>query len=195
MPRAGENGRPRRATLDPIVTKGHLGKADGPYAVDTLTAPDDNPQKSFLRFGGLDFFANGDLAVCSVSGDVWVVSGVDEKLDQLEWRRFATGLFQPLGLKVVDDQIYVLGRDQITRLHDLNRDGEADFYENFNNDGLVTTNGHAYVACLERDPAGNFYYIKCGDRTPHGGTILRVSPDGRSSSRSPPACGTRTGWG
>ena len=30
--------------------------------------------------------------------------------------------------------MYVLGRDQITRLHDLNADGEADFYENFNND-------------------------------------------------------------
>jgi hypothetical protein len=172
------NGGPARYP-DLLVTKGQLGKSDGPYAVDTLTAPDDNPQKLFLRFGGLDFFANGDLAVCSVSGDVWVVSGVDDKLEQIKWRRFATGLFQPLGLKVVDDQVYVLGRDQITKLHDLNKDGEADFYENFNNDGLVTTNGHAYVACLERDPAGNFYYIKCGDRTPHGGTVLRVSPDGK----------------
>jgi hypothetical protein len=163
---------------DPIVTKGVLGKAEGPYAVDTLTAPDDNPWHSFLRFGGLDFFKNGDAAVCSVSGDVWVVSGIDDTLDQLKWRRFATGLFQPLGLKVVDDKVYVLGRDQITRLHDLNGDGEADFYENFNNDGLVTANGHAYVTCLETDPGGNFYYVKCGDSTPHGGTVLRVSKDG-----------------
>ncbi len=73
----------------------------------------------------------------------------------------------------------MLGRDQITRLHDLNADGEADFYENFNNDCKVTANSHAYATCLETDPAGNFYYVKCGDGTPpHGGTMLRVSKDG-----------------
>ncbi|QOV87649.1 DUF6797 domain-containing protein [Humisphaera borealis] len=166
----------------PLITKGTLGKSDGPWAVDTLTAPDDNPWHSFLRFGGHDFFSNGDAAICSVSGDVWVVSGIDDKLEKLSWRRFATGLFQPLGLKIVDDKVYVLGRDQITKLHDFNADGEADFYENYNNDGIVTTNGHAYVACLERDAAGNFYYIKCGDRTPHGGTVLKVSPDGKTLS-------------
>ena len=163
---------------EPLITKGALGTGDGPYVVDTLTPPVDNPWKSFLRFGGHDFFSNGDCAVCSVSGDVWVVSGIDEKLEKLTWRRFATGLFQPLGLKVVNDKVYVLGRDQITRLHDLNNDGEADFYENFNNDCKVTTNGHAYTSNLDTDPEGNFYYTKCGDGTEHGGTMLRVSKDG-----------------
>ena len=38
----------------------------------------------------------------------------------------------------MNNEIYVLGRDQITKLHDLNGDGEADFYENFNNDCEVT---------------------------------------------------------
>ena len=170
-------GLPRHP--EPVVTKGVLGRGGGPYVVDTFTPPVDNPWKSFLRFGGLDFFSNGDAAVCSVSGDVWVVSGIDEKLEQLKWRRFATGLFQPLGLKIVDDKVYVLGRDQITRLHDLNNDHEADFYENFNNDAKVTTNGHAYVTNLDTDPAGNFYYIKCADNTEHGGSVLRVSKDGQ----------------
>jgi glucose/arabinose dehydrogenase len=36
----------------------------------------------------------------------------------VKWRRYASGLHQALGLKVVDDKVYVLGRDQITRLHD-----------------------------------------------------------------------------
>ena len=170
-------GGPSRYPV-PVATRGIAGTGDGPYVVDTLTPPAENPWKSFLRFGGLDFFSKGDAAVCSVSGDVWVVGGIDDKLERLTWRRFATGLFQPLGLKVVDDKVYVLGRDQITRLHDLNGDGEADFYENFNNDAKVTTNGHAYVTCLDTDPAGNFYYLKCSDNTEHGGTVLRVSKDG-----------------
>jgi hypothetical protein len=66
-------------------------------------------------------------------GEVWIVSGLDESLEHLRWRRFATGLNQPLGLRVVDGVIHVLGRDQITRLHDVNGDGEADFYECFSN--------------------------------------------------------------
>ncbi len=161
-----------------IPTKGQLGTEKGPYAVDALTAPDDNPWKSYLRFSGVDFFKNGDAAICSISGDVWVVSGIDESLEHLKWKRFATGLFQPLGLRIVDDVVYVLGRDQITRLHDLNGDGEADFYENFNNDCKVTPGAHEFATCLETDPQGNFYYTKCGNPTEHGGTMLKVSKDG-----------------
>ncbi|HZK82388.1 MAG TPA: LamG domain-containing protein, partial [Humisphaera sp.] len=170
---------------DPVVTKGVVGKpdpkSDGAYVVDTLTAPDENPWKSFLRFGGVDFFKNGDAALCSISGDVWVVSGIDDKLENLKWRRYATGLFQPLGLKIVDDTVYVLGRDQITRLHDLNGDGEADFYESFNNECKVTpNNGHAYTTCLETDAEGNFYYCKCGDSTSDGGSVLRCDKYGNN---------------
>ena len=83
---------------------------------------------------GLDFFANGDAAVCTAHGDVWIVRGLDESLGNVTWQRFATGLYQPLGLEIVDDKVIVLGRDQLTRLHDENGDGEADFYESFNHD-------------------------------------------------------------
>ncbi|HXI53099.1 MAG TPA: hypothetical protein VNH84_16400, partial [Candidatus Saccharimonadales bacterium] len=75
------------------------------------------------------------------------------------------------------------GRDQITRLHDLNNDGEADFYENFNNDTVVTANYHEFCLDLQTDRAGNFYYAKGSPwtpdvRSPHQGTMLKVSPDG-----------------
>ena len=71
--------------------------------------------------------------LCTIQGDVWRVEGLDEKLENVRWSRFATGLHQALGLVVADGKVYVLGRDQITRLHDLNGDGEADFYECFSN--------------------------------------------------------------
>ena len=125
--------------------------------------------------------ATFDAAICTLHGDVWLVSGIDAKLEKLTWKRFATGLFQPLGLKIVKNQIYVVGRDQITRLHDLNGDGEADWYENFNNDGQVTANGHEYVTCLETDSQGWFYFLKgnADGATDHDGCLLRVSPDGQ----------------
>ncbi len=161
-----------------LETQGTLGKDDKPYVIDTLTPPFDNPWKSILHFGGHDFFRNGDAAICTMEGDVWVVKGIDAKLEKLTWQRIATGLYHPLGLRIIKDEIYVLGRDQITRLHDLNGDGETDYYENFNNEGHVSMGSHEYVTSLETDPEGNFYYIKCANGTEHGGSILKVNRSG-----------------
>jgi hypothetical protein len=176
-------GGPARWT-EQIETQGKLGTEDGAYQVDTITEPFPNPYRVSTFLGGHDFLPDGRIAVCTFHGDVWIVSGVDDTLAKLTWKRFATGLFQPLGLKVVKGQIYVAGRDQITRLQDLNKDGEADFYENFNNDTVVTPNYHEFVLDLHTDAKGNFYYAKGAPweptvTSPHQGTILKVSPDGK----------------
>lgn len=166
----------------PVVTEGKLGREDGPYVVDTLTLPENNPWKSWIRCSGVDFFSDGRVAMCSVNGDVWVISGVDASLKKLSWKRFATGLFQPLGLRIVNDQIYVVGRDQITRFYDYNNDGEADYYENFNNDVSISPHYHEFCLDLQTDSKGNFYFTKGGNlsqaKLPHHGCLLRVSKDG-----------------
>jgi glucose/arabinose dehydrogenase len=154
-----------------------------PYVVDTLTVPETNRFNSWIRCSGLDFFKGGRrAAVCSVSGDVWLIDNIDDKLDRVTWQRFATGLFQPLGLKIVDEKVYVLGRDQITRLHDLNKDGEADFYENFNNDVAAFLDYHEFALDLQTDSKGNFYFAKGGNlgdaKHPHNGCVIKVSKDG-----------------
>ena len=167
----------------PLITQGKLGTGDGPYVVDTLTMPEPNPYNSWMRLSGVDFFSDGRAAVCSVSGDVWIVSGIDDKLNKVTWQRYATGLFQPLGIKVLKDKVYVLGRDQITRLHDLNKDGEADFYESFNNDVMITPEYHEFALNLEADSKGNFYFNKGGNlgnaKMAHHGSLMRVSADGK----------------
>ncbi|HVR73860.1 MAG TPA: DUF6797 domain-containing protein, partial [Planctomycetota bacterium] len=157
----------------PLETRGVLGAGEGPYVIDTLTVPHENPHRALLYLSGHDFFSNGDAAVSTVHGDVWTVSGIDARLEKLAWRRFATGLYQPLGLRIVEDEVHVLGRDQITRLHDLDRDGEADFYECFSNDSMTSPAGHDYHTCLETDAEGRFYYL-----SPRG--LHRVSRDGRT---------------
>ena len=163
---------------EPLATRGQVGPASGAFAVDTLTMPYENPARALMFAGDLDFFPNGDAAVCTVHGDVWRVRGIDEKLEHLTWQRIATGLFQPLGLKIIGGKVHVLGRDQITILEDLNGDGETDHYINFNNDAEVDAGGHGYATCLETDRAGNFYTLRCASGTSHGGTLLRISPDG-----------------
>lgn len=170
-----------------IVTRGVRGKDSGAYAVDTLTIPLANPWDSYMRIVAFDFFPDGRAAVATLDGDVWIVSGIDDTLEHVVWKRFAAGLFQPLGLRIVDGVIYALGRDQITRLQDLNQDGEADYYENFNNGCMISTGFHEFAMNLETDSSGNFYYTKAATGgtlsiatpTPHYGCLLRVSKDGK----------------
>lgn len=155
-----------------LVTEGILGKDDRAYVIDTLTVPYENPWKAPFYLAGNDFFEDGRAAVCTIDGDVWTVSGIDDKLKRLEWRRFATGLHQPLGLVTRDGKVYVLGRDQITILHDRDNNGEADYYENFTNRYVSSAGGHDFITGLEHDAAGNLYFASANQG------VCKVSPDG-----------------
>lgn len=154
-----------------LETRGTLGSG-GAYVVDTINLPNDNPWNALFFFGGHDFLPDGSALACTMHGDVWQVTGLDDTLEQVRWRRFATGLHHPQGLVVADGEIYVLGRNQITRLRDLNRDGEADSYECFSRAFETSTAGHDFICGLERDAAGNFYTVS-GNQG-----LLRISPDG-----------------
>ncbi|MCG8652955.1 MAG: LamG domain-containing protein, partial [Pirellulales bacterium] len=177
------DGGPARLP-ETILTRPLIGGEAGPFAVDVLTRPATNPWLARVRLTGFDFFPDGDsAAVCSWDGDVWKVSGVDSLGSQLQWKRIATGLFQPLGVRIVDGDVYVTCRDQLTILRDKNGDGEIDFFENFNNDHQVTDHFHEFAMGLQTDAEGNFYYAKSARHAlpavvPHHGTLLRVSKDG-----------------
>jgi putative heme-binding domain-containing protein len=167
-----------------LPARAEIGRADSPFAVDALTVPDTNPWLCQLRLSGFDFMNGGRrAAVCTWDGDVWLVEGVDRPEQGLIWQRIASGLFQPLGLKTINDSIYVCCRDQIVRLNDANGDGEIDFYENFNNDHQVTEHFHEFAMDLQTDLEGNFYYAKAARHglpavVPQHGTLLKVSRDG-----------------
>lgn len=176
-------GGPRRWP-ELLKTTATTGGGDGPFAVDTFGMPERNPWNAQLRLTGFDFFPDGKrLAVCTWDGDVWTVAGIDKPEAGLTWQRIAGGLFQPLGLKFRDGGLFVCCRDQIVQLHDLNGDGETDFYECFNNDHQVTEHFHEFAMGLQTDSDGNFYYAKSGRHAlpalvPHHGTLLKVSRDG-----------------
>ena len=102
-------------------------------------------------------------------------SGLDEGLAAVTWQRIATGLHQALGVVVHDDQIYVIGRDQLTRLHDLNGDEEIDFYECYSQAIETSRGGHDFTCGLVRDAQGRFYTV-----TGKQG-VMRISADGQTA--------------
>ena len=135
---------------------------------------------------------DGDrAALCTWSGDVWVISGLNE-FKTITWKRFASGLFEPLGLKIVNDIIHLNCRDGIWQVIDLNNDNEADHYKVFNYDVLITDNFHEFSFGLETDTEGNFYFakgapVRQGGRNfdkilDHNGTVMKLSPDGQNLS-------------
>jgi putative heme-binding domain-containing protein len=177
-----KGGPPRwpQTLTTPVV----VGADTGPFAVDILTAPESNPWLALTRFTGHDFYPDGRIAICTWDGDVWLVTPTQAANSQsLQWQRIASGMFQPLGLKIVADKIHLICRDQLVVLHDLNADGETDFYQCLNNDHQVTEHFHEFAMGLQTDADGNFYYAKSGCHgkaavVPHHGTLLRVSADG-----------------
>lgn len=176
-----------------IETTGRLGSGDD-FAVDTLVLPTSNPYGTLFFVSGFDFLPDGSIALCTMTGEVWLVRGVDATLGKLRWKRFATGLHQPLGLKVINGDILVMGRDQVTRLVDLNGDDEADFYECLTNVQSTSSGSHDYIVGLDVDESGRLFtasanqgiiritpprgveVLGTGIRNPNG---IAVSPDGR----------------
>lgn len=182
LKRYTEGGKTRYPEI--LTSEIIVGKDSGAYAVDVLSLPIPNPWKSRMRPGGIDFYPDGERAVlCTIEGEVWEISGLTQKSGELKWKRIATGMYQPLGIKIYEGNIYVGCRDQIVRLQDLNGDGETDFYESFNNDHQVTEHFHEFAMGLQVDEEGNFYYAKSARHArtplvPQHGTLLRVSADG-----------------
>ena len=140
-----------------------------------------------MRLGGFDFFDGGNrAAVCTWMGDVWIVDGINSNPQEFTWTRIAAGMFQPLGLKIVEGNIFVTCRDQITLLTDTNDDGETDYYKAFNHDAQVTEHFHEFAMDLQTDAYGSFYYTKAARHAktalvPQHGTLIRVSPDGKTT--------------
>ena len=176
-----------------VETAGELStKADEPYVVDRIKLPETNPWKVPLFTSAFDFLPDGRAVVATFHGDVFLVSGIDDRLAKVTWRRFASGLYHPLGLKVVGGEVLVTCRDGLWKLRDTDADGECDRYEVFNADVQVTRNFHEYVFDLQADVAGNLYFIKAGpvrkggrgfdEICDHHGALFKVTPDGRTLS-------------
>ena len=173
-----------------VETVGKLSdKAGEPYVVDDVGLPVINPWKAPMFTSAFDFLPDGRTVISTFHGDVFIASGIDDKLEKVTWRRFAAGLYHPLGLKVVNGEVFVTCRDGLWKLRDTDGDGEADRYDVFNFELQTTKNFHEYVFDLQADAAGNLYFIKAGpvrkggrgfdEICDHHGALFKVSPDGK----------------
>ncbi|MCF6314593.1 MAG: c-type cytochrome [Verrucomicrobiales bacterium] len=167
-----------------IVVKAKLSDKKDAYVIDSIPLPVPNRWKRNVRIGALGFFSDGRMAVASFDGDVWLVSGAKGDMEQVKWKRYASGLHEPQGLQVVDDVVYVSDRNGIVRLHDEDGDGQVDFYENFSNVVAQSAETREFAMDLAAKPGGGFIVAKGGQVGTtigkYNGSVIEISADGRS---------------
>jgi cytochrome c len=111
------------------------------------------------KVGGMDFMPDGRLAVSTwdAEGGVYLLSNVESgKPSEIKAKRIASGLAEPLGLKVVDGDIYIMQKQELTKLVDNDGDEIIDEYVTICNDWDVSTNFHEFGFGLEYKD-GYFY--------------------------------------
>jgi len=100
------------------------------------------------KVGGMDFLADGRLVVSNwdPAGGIYLLDNLNaEDPNDIQVRQIAAGLAEPLGIKVVDNEIYVLQKQELTKLIDHNGDDIIDEYQTVSKDWKVSANFHEFA--------------------------------------------------
>ncbi len=92
------------------------------YAISTVPIPADVQ----LEVGGLAFTDDNQLGVSTRRGEIWLIDNPQSQ--QPTFRRYASGLHEPLGLAYRQGSFYTAQRAELTKLTDTNQDGRADVF-------------------------------------------------------------------
>jgi len=162
------------------------------YPITPLNIPDG----IILEAGGIDFNDEGELAVTTRRGEVWIIS--DPESDDPEFKRFGQGLHEPLGIAYRNGSYFIAQRGELTMLQDRNGNGVADIYKTIYRWPL-TGNYHEYSYGPKFLPDGdmivtlNLSWIGYGaSLTDWRGWMLRITEDGEMT---PIATGLRSPLG
>ena len=82
-----------------LTTKATLSKSPDAYVIDDIALPTDNPWKRNVRLADIAFVNDqGDAAAVTFDGDVWLISGLKGDLEKVTWKRFTSGLHEPMSI-------------------------------------------------------------------------------------------------
>lgn len=153
------------------------------YAVEgvhpSYTLTQARPNAFLPKVGGMDFLPDGRLVVSTwdAEGAVYLVDGVQTgDPAQMSYKKIASGLAEPLGLRVVDGTIYVLQKQELTKLIDHDGDEIIDEYYALCNDWRVSGNFHEFAFGLAYQDDW-FYATLAIAIVPGGASVRPQIPD------------------
>ena len=111
-------------------------KINQSYVVETIKMPEGLTAET----GAIEFFPDGRLVACFTRGEVMTYNKLSK-----EWKLFASGLHDPLGILVVSNsEILIMQRPELTRVKDTDDDGIADVYEKVTDAFGLSGNYHEF---------------------------------------------------
>lgn len=137
------------------------------------------PDEFLPKVGGMDFLPDGRLVVCTwdAAGAVYILDGVQQSdPSKISVKKIAEGLAEPLGLSVVDGDIFVLQKQELTQLIDHDGDEVIDEYRTHCNSWLVSANFHEFSFGLAYKD-GYFYAALAIAILPGGASAQPQIPD------------------
>ena len=166
-------------------TKATLSPKPDAYVIDDIPLPVPNPWKRNVRLADIAFLNDqGNASGVTFDGDVWLISGLKGDLEAVTWKRFASGLHEPMSIVARNGEILVFDRNGIWKLVDSNGDKECDRYEMFCNLFAQTAETREFPNSMKLGPKGELYISKGGQegttRGKHNGTVIKVAADGKS---------------
>lgn len=129
--------------------------------------------------GGLDFYPDGRLVITTWDslGQVFIIHNASQTdSNSIKPKRIAWGLAEPLGVKVVNNRLFVLQKQELTELIDLDGDEVIDQYKTICNGWGVTANFHEFSFGLEYKD-GFFYAALAIAINPGGRSTIPQNPD------------------
>lgn len=168
---------------------------DDYYRIVRLSIPDG----VVLEVGAIEMLPQGQLAVSSRRGDIYLVDRPLAEPEAMRFKLFASGLHEVLGLAQRDGWLYATQRGELTRLRDIDGDDSADLFETICDKWDIKGDYHEYAFGSPFDRDGNLWVVLCltGSFTsdvPFRGWCVRINGDGEmiptcSGLRSPGGVG------
>jgi glucose/arabinose dehydrogenase len=161
------------------------------------------PEGVILETGALQVMPDGQLAVSTRIGDIYLVEGAfGNPPAGVKYHPYASGLHEVLGLTLRDGWLYATQRGEVTRMKDLDGDHRADLFETVSDDWGITGDYHEYAFGSKFDKDGYIWVTltltgSFTSETEFRGWCMRISPDGKtiptcSGLRSPGGIGTNS---
>ena len=135
--------------LESCSSKKMFEEGQSSYLVESI----EMPEGLTAEVAALDFFPDGRLIASFMQGEVMTYNPKTK-----EWKLFAEGLHEPLGMMVVNNsEVLVMQLPELTRIKDTDNDGVADVYEKVTDDFGMTGNYHEFAYGPVQDNKGNLF--------------------------------------
>lgn len=164
----------------------HGAKEEDYYRITTVPTPEGVK----VEGGGVLSLPDGSLAVCTRRGDVWIIENPSmANGTKAVFKKFASGLHEPLGLAYHDGALYTAQRGELTKLIDTDGDRIADEYQTIYA-WPISTHYHEYSFGPVLAPDNTFFvtgnvafgnqeWWRGESRVPMRGWTMNITEDGK----------------